>query len=215
MTIPVYLNTLRQRQNGCHFPGNIFKYIFLNENVWIPIKSSLKFVPKGPINDIPALVLIMAWRGQVTSHYPNQWWLVYLCIYASISLNELKLLSPGGFGFDIMKMCNFKMHHSDCFHGHTQCYLITSKWMVLDLIDDKSTLVQVMAWCWCDTIFSSPHIFTPGENIVWYFHPGNILWGFSENIVSHWLATSHYLIQDAKSLPEPRLTKFSVTIWRH
>ena len=40
----------------------IFKCIFLNENVWIPIKISLKFVPKGPINNIPALVEIMAWR---------------------------------------------------------------------------------------------------------------------------------------------------------
>ena len=29
---------------------------------WIPIKISLKFVPKGRINNIPALVQIMAWR---------------------------------------------------------------------------------------------------------------------------------------------------------
>ena len=36
--------------------------IFLNENIWIPIKISLKFVPKGRINNIPALVQIMAWR---------------------------------------------------------------------------------------------------------------------------------------------------------
>ena len=35
--------------------------IFLYENVWIPIRISLKFVPKGPINIIPALVQIMAW----------------------------------------------------------------------------------------------------------------------------------------------------------
>ena len=55
-------NTLRQRQNGCYFPDDIFKCIFLNENVWIVIKISLKFVPKGPINNIPALVQIMAWR---------------------------------------------------------------------------------------------------------------------------------------------------------
>ena len=41
---------------------NIFKCIFLNANVWISIKISLKFVPKGPINNIPALVQIMAWR---------------------------------------------------------------------------------------------------------------------------------------------------------
>ena len=57
-----YFNTLRPRQNGRHFPDDIFKCIFLNENVWISIKISLKLVPKGPINNIPALVQIMAWR---------------------------------------------------------------------------------------------------------------------------------------------------------
>ena len=35
---------------------------FFYENVWIPIKISMIFVPKGPINNIPALVQIMAWR---------------------------------------------------------------------------------------------------------------------------------------------------------
>ena len=54
--------TLRPRQNGRHFADAIFKCIFLNENAWIPIKISLKFVPQGPINNIPALVQIMAWR---------------------------------------------------------------------------------------------------------------------------------------------------------
>ena len=56
------VNTLRPRQNGRHFPDDIFKCIFLKENVWILIKISIKFVPKGPINNIPALVQIMAWR---------------------------------------------------------------------------------------------------------------------------------------------------------
>ena len=56
------VNTLRPSQNGRHFADDIFKCIFLNENVWISIKISLKFVPKGPINNIPALVQIMAWR---------------------------------------------------------------------------------------------------------------------------------------------------------
>ena len=39
-----------------------FKLIFVNENVRISIKISLKFVSWGPINNIPALVQIMAWR---------------------------------------------------------------------------------------------------------------------------------------------------------
>ena len=56
------LNTLRPRRDGRHFPDNIFKCIFLNENERISIKISLKFVPKGPINKIPALVQIMAWH---------------------------------------------------------------------------------------------------------------------------------------------------------
>ena len=55
-------NALRPRQNGRHFADDIFKWIFLNENVWIPIKISLKFVPQGPINNIPTLVQIMVWR---------------------------------------------------------------------------------------------------------------------------------------------------------
>ena len=50
------------QQNGRYFPDDIFKCIFLNENVWIPVKISLKYVPKGPINNIPASVQIMAWR---------------------------------------------------------------------------------------------------------------------------------------------------------
>ena len=41
---------------------DIFKWIFLNENVIISIEITLKSVPKGPINNIPALVQIMAWR---------------------------------------------------------------------------------------------------------------------------------------------------------
>ena len=57
-----YINTLRLRQNGRHFPDDILKCIFLNENLWISIKISLKFVFKGPISNIPALVQIMAWR---------------------------------------------------------------------------------------------------------------------------------------------------------
>ena len=53
---------------GCHTPiyGNfadgLFKSIFLDENVWISIKISLKKFPKGPINSISALVQIMTWH---------------------------------------------------------------------------------------------------------------------------------------------------------
>ena len=43
-----------------------------------------------------ALMIIQHWfrywlgADQGTSHYMNQWWLVYWCIYASLGLNEFK-----------------------------------------------------------------------------------------------------------------------------
>ena len=80
-------NTLSQRQNGRHFPGDIFKNIFLNENVRISIKISLKFAPKGSINNIPALVQMMAWRRPGDRPYLKVNWRVY----ASLGLNELMI----------------------------------------------------------------------------------------------------------------------------
>ena len=51
-----------QRQNVRHFPDDILKWIFLNENIWILIKISLKFFFEVRINNIAALVQIMAWH---------------------------------------------------------------------------------------------------------------------------------------------------------
>ena len=59
---PQWVNTLRPRQDGHHFADDTFKRIFFNETFRILIKISLKFVTKGPINNIPALVHIMVWR---------------------------------------------------------------------------------------------------------------------------------------------------------
>ena len=63
------------------FPDDIIKCIFLNENSSISIKISLKFVPKGRINNIPALV------KKIT--YLNQCWLFYWRIYVLLDLNKL------------------------------------------------------------------------------------------------------------------------------
>ena len=56
------VNTLRPRRNEQHFADDTLKRIFFNENVWISIKISLKYVPRGTKNNIRALVQIMAWR---------------------------------------------------------------------------------------------------------------------------------------------------------
>ena len=55
-----FSNTLRPRQDGRHFADDISTCNFLNENCCILIKFSLKYVRKGPIDNNPALVQIMA-----------------------------------------------------------------------------------------------------------------------------------------------------------
>ena len=56
------INTLRARQNGWHFPDDIYKWIFLNESVLIVNTIWLYFVPKGPIDNNTELIQIMAWH---------------------------------------------------------------------------------------------------------------------------------------------------------
>ena len=77
------INTSRPRQNGRNFPRDIFKCIYLNEIMWMSITIWLKFVPKGPINNIPALVQIMVWRrpGDIPLFEPIMVsLLLYLCV---------------------------------------------------------------------------------------------------------------------------------------
>ena len=69
--------------------NDIFKCIFVNENVSIAIQISLEFVTMDQTKDIPALLQILAWRRPGKSHYLTQWWLDYRRIYASLGLNEI------------------------------------------------------------------------------------------------------------------------------
>ena len=50
------LNSSPPGQNGRHLADNLFRCIFVNEKFCILIKISLKFVPKHPIDNNPALV---------------------------------------------------------------------------------------------------------------------------------------------------------------
>ena len=77
------VNKLKPRQDGRHFADDIFKRNFLNEKVWISINISLKFIPKGPIKNIAALVHNIAWRwpGDKPLSEPMMVWFTdaYIC----------------------------------------------------------------------------------------------------------------------------------------
>ena len=62
------LNTLRLRHNDRNFPDDIFKCIFFNENIWISIKISMKFVPNGPNNIHGPAVAGELFHDRQTSH---------------------------------------------------------------------------------------------------------------------------------------------------
>ena len=95
----VCINTLRQRQDGRHFADYIFKCIFLNENVWTPIEISQTFVPKGPVNNIPAFVQIKVWRWPGDKPLFESMMvslLMYECITRPQWVNTLRLRQNGG-----------------------------------------------------------------------------------------------------------------------
>ena len=62
------LNTLRLRQNGRHFPDDIFKCIFFNENVWIFIKISLRLFLRVQLTIFHHWFIKWLGVGQATSH---------------------------------------------------------------------------------------------------------------------------------------------------
>ena len=76
---------------------DIFNCIFLNKNHRIPIQISLKYIPKSPIDNKPALVQVMAWRRTGdqaitrTNDDPVHWG-----IYATLGRDEFKFGLPHG-----------------------------------------------------------------------------------------------------------------------
>ena len=65
------LNSSPPGRNDHHFRDDIFKCIFVNKEFWIGIQMSLKFVPKGPIDNKWALVEVMPWRQIGDKPFPE------------------------------------------------------------------------------------------------------------------------------------------------
>ena len=56
------INSSPPGQNGFHLADSIFKCTFMDKKFCILIQISLKFIPKGRIDNKSALAQVMAWR---------------------------------------------------------------------------------------------------------------------------------------------------------
>ena len=71
-----------------HADPNALPSIFLNDNVWISIKISLRFVAKGPADNMSALVQKMArWKGGKPLSDPTLAYVAYAYMRHSASMS--------------------------------------------------------------------------------------------------------------------------------
>ena len=92
------LTTERQEQNGRHFAEDILKCIYVRDKFCILI--SIKFILEGPVDNMSALVPVMAWRrtGDKLLHGPmltnlydrvlTPWVPQYLAISAGTAMSK-------------------------------------------------------------------------------------------------------------------------------
>ena len=145
-------NILRPKRNRRHFADDIFKCIFLNENVLLAIKISLEFIPNGPIKSISALGQIMAWRRP--GHKP---------------LSEPMLRSL------LTHTCVTRPHWvNGCNEICTLCNMV---WVNLN-IQELQEIHYYVYWCtgafWCQDIYNHHN------GIAWavrFTHNGSLLHG--------------------------------------
>ena len=73
-------------QNGRHFADDSLRWIFVNERFYVSVKIPLKCASRDPINNSPALVLVMAWGQAIiwTNAVPIPW-----RIYAALGRDGL------------------------------------------------------------------------------------------------------------------------------
>ena len=71
--------TLRPRQHRRYFDNDICKCFILNENIWILIQISMKFVPSGQTNNIPDNSLAPT-RLQAIIWTNDGYLIMYICV---------------------------------------------------------------------------------------------------------------------------------------
>ena len=112
------LKTLGPERYGHHFAHETF--IFFKESLYIMIRISMEFVPKGPIDNRSALLFLMAWwRTGIKQLSEPMVSVVHWCIYMSCIECQTKLLWLFIHYVQINVLCAWN-------HLHTRCQGISS-----------------------------------------------------------------------------------------
>ena len=69
-----WVNSMGPGLFGFNFKYVIFKLILVNDDWGIPYEIALRWMPQDLADDKSALVQVMAWCRQATSHYLSQCW---------------------------------------------------------------------------------------------------------------------------------------------
>ena len=90
VTWPQCVNSSPPGQNGRHFADDVFGCIFVNGSFCILSKVLLKFVAKGPIDNNPILVQMLAWCRFGDKPLSEPMLIRYTDAYAELGVDELR-----------------------------------------------------------------------------------------------------------------------------
>ena len=122
----------------------IFTIILVTYCCDISNKIALRWTSLDLSDDKSALVQVMAWCRQATSHYLNQCWPRFLPPNGITRPQCFNSLAPGRCGI-YFKIVMFKLIvQNSCWDTHHE---IALSGMPQNLTNSKSTLVHIMAWC--------------------------------------------------------------------
>ena len=105
----------------------------------------MKFVPKGPINNIPALVQIMAWSRPGDKPLTEPMMVIlttHICVTRPQWVNTSRSIHNGR---------NLADNIFQIISLYRSCRISTQislKYVPKGLINNKAELAQIMAWCW-------------------------------------------------------------------
>ena len=116
---------------------------------------------------------VIIWVTHISIWIQASWYMIQASWYMIHSLIHFNSLAPGKFEWHFRYLIFQIIWVIDGWSISCEIALRSCRWMSLDLTDDKSTLVQVMAWCrqatshylsQCWPIYLSPLMASLGPN---------------------------------------------------